>query len=82
MLDDAGTAIGRVHTAGQPAMRLEDNALAFRLDLVARGAPLGLGVVGLSAFFEAAVSAINSVFLASVTHAGRKFWGEQNGDRI
>jgi uncharacterized protein (TIGR04255 family) len=76
--EDDGTVIGRVHCVGQPSLRVPTNDLAFRLDITARGAPLGHGLRGVEAFFERAVSAVNGVFLANVTQAGRKFWGEQN----
>jgi uncharacterized protein (TIGR04255 family) len=82
MLDDDGKPIGRVHSMGQPAMRVTDGELTFRLDIVARGAPLGDGLAGAQAFFAEAVSAINSVFLAITTKAGRQFWGEYDGDRV
>lgn len=82
MLNDAGEAIGRVHSMGQPAMRVSDNERTFRLDIVARGAPLGEGLSGARGFFDEAVSAINSVFLAITTQAGRQFWGEYDGDRV
>ena len=77
--DDSGKAIGRVHTLGQPALRVPDNEEAFRLDISARGAPLGAGLEGAREFFDAAVSAVNAVFLASVTKTGRRFWGEYSG---
>ncbi|WP_293968071.1 TIGR04255 family protein [Sphingomonas sp.] len=80
--DEDGRPLGRVHTMGQPAIRAQDSALAFRLDIVARGAPLSTGRKGLEDFFNLAVSAVNGVFLASVTQAGRKFWGEQDGYSI
>ena len=79
ILDDAGEPIGRVHSVGQPSLRILSNELAYRLDIVARGAPIGPGRAGVEHFFEKAVSAINGVFLASVTQVGRQFWGEQNG---
>jgi uncharacterized protein (TIGR04255 family) len=82
MLNDEGKPIGRVHSMGQPALRVSDGELTFRLDIVARGAPLGEGLAGAHAFFEEAVSAINSVFLATTTKAGRQFWGEYDGDRV
>lgn len=79
ILDDKGGPIGRVHTLGQPSLRVPDNEEAFRLDIAARGAPIGTGLDGARKFFEAAVSAVNAVFLASTTKAGRRFWGESDG---
>jgi uncharacterized protein (TIGR04255 family) len=76
MLDDTGSAIGRVHTLGQPALRVPNNEEAYRLDISARGAPLGSGIAGAHRFFNEAVSAVNAVFMASTTTAGRRFWGE------
>jgi uncharacterized protein (TIGR04255 family) len=82
MLNDEGKPFGRVHSFGQPALRVTDNELTYRLDIVARGAPLGDGLSGAHAFFVEAVSAINSVFLASTTKAGRRFWGEYDGHSV
>ena len=79
MLGDDGAPIGRVHSVGQPTLQVETGEPAFRLDIVARGAPLGGDMAGVSKFFDRAVSAVNAVFLASVTNAGRQFWGERNG---
>lgn len=79
MLDDRGRPIGRVHALGQPSLRVPGNEEAYRLDISARGAPLGTGLEGARRFFEEAVSAVNGVFLASVTKAGRRFWGEYDG---
>ena len=79
MLDDDGHPIGRVHTLGQPALRVPSNEEAYRLDITARGAPIGDGLDGARRFFEAAVSSVNAVFLASTTKAGRRFWGESDG---
>jgi len=82
ILDDDGQKIGRVRTLGQPAMRTSDGDLGYRLDITARGAPIGRGREGINAFFDHAVSAINGVFLASITQTGRRFWGEYDGDSI
>ena len=79
MLDDNGKPIGRVHTLGQPSLRVPNNEEAYRLDISARGAPIGVDVEGARIFFEAAVTAVNAVFLASTTKAGRRFWGETDG---
>ena len=79
MLDDAGKAVGRVHTLGQPSLRVPNNEEAYRLDIMARGAPIGSGLEGVRHFFDAAASAVNAVFLASTTNAGRRFWGESGG---
>lgn len=79
MLDDAGQPIGRVHTLGQPSLRVPSNEEVYRLDISARGAPIGVGPDGSRLFFDAAVSAVNAVFLASTTTAGRRFWGETSG---
>jgi uncharacterized protein (TIGR04255 family) len=76
MLDDAGKPIGRVHTLGQPSLRVPSNESAFRLDICARGAPIGTGTQGVRKFLDVAVSAVNAAFLASTTKAGRRFWGE------
>lgn len=79
IVDDSGNPIGRVHSIGQPSIQIATAELAFRFDITARGAPLGLGVQGVEAFLERATSAVNAVFLASVTNAGRQFWGEVDG---
>ena len=79
ILDDFKQPIGRVHSIAQPAFKTDTNQKAFRLDIVARGSPIGPGLEGVKAFLEFAVSAVNAVFLASVTHAGRQFWGEIDG---
>lgn len=79
MLNDEGKPIGRIHALGQPSLRVPSNEEAFRLDICARGAPLGSGPEGAQMFFHEATSAINAVFLASITKAGRQFWGEQHG---
>jgi uncharacterized protein (TIGR04255 family) len=79
ILNDDGQPIGRVHTLGQPSLKVPDNEEAYRLDISARGAPIGSGPGGARRFFDAAVSAVNAVFLASTTNAGRRFWGEQHG---
>jgi uncharacterized protein (TIGR04255 family) len=76
MLDDMGNNIGRVHAVSQPSLGVPGNEKVYRLDIIARGAPLGPGVQGARNFFEQAVSAVNGVFLASVTETGRQFWGE------
>ena len=77
--DDEGKPIGRVHSVGQPALKVPNNEEAYRFDISARGAPLGRGTEGAEKFFEAACSAVNAVFLASTTNAGHRFWGRQNG---
>lgn len=79
ILDDGGEPIGRVHTLGQPTLRVPDNEEAYRLDISARGAPLQPTFEGAREFFDAAASAVNAVFLASITGAGRRFWGETHG---
>jgi uncharacterized protein (TIGR04255 family) len=79
ILDDGGTPVGRVHTLGQPSLRVPNNEEAYRLDIAARGAPMGVGFDGARRFFDTAASAVNAVFLASTTQAGRRFWGESNG---
>ena len=79
MLDDSGQPFGRVHAIAQPSMSVPANDLVYRFDIAARGVPIGSSVDPISAFFERAASAINGVFLASVTKAGRQFWGEYNG---
>lgn len=78
MLDDDRQPIGRVHVLGQPSLKVPSNEEAYRLDISARGAPLGPGREGARLFFDAAVNAVNAVFLASTTTAGRRFWGEIN----
>lgn len=77
--DDAGRPLGRVHSIGQPSLRASTRQPVFRLDITARGAPIGDGIPGVKAFLDEAVSAVNGAFLASVTEAGRQFWGEING---
>jgi uncharacterized protein (TIGR04255 family) len=79
LVDDEGKLIGRVHSIAQPAIHADTGELVFRFDIVARGAPLGSGLKGIKAFLEQAGSAVNAVFLASVTNSGRQFWGEANG---
>lgn len=79
MLDNEGKQIGRVHTLGQPSLRVPDNEEVYRLDISARGAPLGNGSTGARNFFDQAVSAVNGAFLANITRAGRQFWGEYDG---
>lgn len=79
LLADDGTPIGRVHSLGQPSLQVETGEKAFRLDIVARGAPTAPSIAGVKAFLERAASAVNAVFLASVTQAGRQFWGEIDG---
>jgi len=79
MLGDDGHPIGRVHSFGQPSIKIDSGELAFMLDIVGRGAPLGEGISGVMCFLERAVSAVNAVFLASVTASGRQFWGEIDG---
>ena len=80
MLDPGGNPIGRVHTMAVPSLQVDTGDLAFRFDVVARGAPLGPGFDGAEKFLNTAVSAVNAVFLASVTQAGRQFWGEKHGE--
>ena len=82
MLGEDGKPFGRIHSIGQPALRITDDEPTYRLDIMARGAPLGEGLAGARAFFEEAVSGINSVFLAITTQAGRRFWGESDGDGV
>ena len=79
ILDDEKKPIGRVHTLGQPSLKVPTNEEAYRLDILARGAPFESSIDGARRFFDAAVSAVNAVFLASTTVAGRRFWGELNG---
>lgn len=82
MMDENGKPFGRVHAIGQPALRVTDDEPTYRLDIMARGAPLGDGLAGARVFFDEAVSAINSVFLAITTKAGRRYWGEYDGDSV
>ena len=79
IVDEAGNSIGRVHSLGQPTLQVSTSEQAFRFDIVARGAPIGSGMKGVEAFLDRAVSAVNAVFLSSVTSAGRQFWGEVDG---
>jgi uncharacterized protein (TIGR04255 family) len=79
ILGDGGEPVGRVHSTGQPTLRASTEELVYRLDITARGAPIGSGLKGVERFFDKAVSAVNGVFLASVTQSGRKFWGEIHG---
>lgn len=79
MLDADEKPIGRVHTLGQPSLRVPSNDEAYRLDISARGAPIGPGLDGARRFFDAARTAVNAVFLSSTTKAGRQFWGQYDG---
>lgn len=81
MIDDSGKPFGRVHSVAQPSLRADTQELVYRFDITARGAPIGPGVEGAKHFFDDAVSAVNGVFLAIVTQAGRQFWGEIDGNR-
>lgn len=82
LLDDGGIPIGRIHSIGQPTLRLSDEQSTFRIDITARGAPLGEGLPGARSFFNEAVNGVNGIFLAMATQAGRQFWGERDGDGI
>lgn len=79
ILADDGAAIGRVHMNAQPSLRISDGEEVYRLDITARGAPLAPDRNGTLAFLEIAVSAVNAVFLATVTDNARQLWGEQHG---
>lgn len=76
---DDGSPVGRVHMHAQPSLRVSDGEEVYRLDITARGAPLAPERGGVLAFLEVAVSAVNAVFLATVTEDARKVWGEQHG---
>lgn len=78
MIDESGRPIGRIHSLGQPSLKVPSDEEAFRFDITARGLPIGEGVDATRRFFEVAVSAVNAVFLSSITAAGRKFWGEHH----
>ncbi len=79
IIGDSGAPLGRVHSLGQPTLQVNTGEPAYRLDIVARGAPSIPDLAGVEAFFDRAVSAVNAVFLASITKAGRQFWGEKDG---
>lgn len=79
ILGENGAPIGRVHCAAQPTQKVGSDELALRIDITARGAPLSKDRVGIEKFLTAAGSAVNAVFLANITRAGRQFWGEQDG---
>jgi uncharacterized protein (TIGR04255 family) len=82
LVDDNEKPFGRVHVVGQPTLRVPDNEPAYRVDITARGAPLGDGLKGARSFFDEAVSGVNGVFLSIVTQAGRQIWGERDGHSI
>jgi len=50
--NEAGAPVGRLHVAVQPAWKKADNSPILALNLTARGAPLGEGIVGAFAFFD------------------------------
>jgi uncharacterized protein (TIGR04255 family) len=79
IIGEDGRPIGRVHSIGQPGIQATTQELVYRFDITARGAPIGDGIGGIEAFFDSAVSAVNGVFLASITQSGRRFWGELDG---
>ena len=75
-----GEPIGRLYSALSPVIRSDDGVQAYRLEITARGAPLGTTLEGVLAFFDIARSAINAAFMAATTPAARLFWREIDGN--
>ncbi|ATE63463.1 hypothetical protein CMV14_02795 [Rhizorhabdus dicambivorans] len=74
LIEIEGKPVGRLYSALSPVTRIADDDPAYRLELTARGAPIGGDT---AAFFDIARSAINAVFLSATTKKAREHWGEQ-----
>jgi uncharacterized protein (TIGR04255 family) len=82
IVDSEGSPLGRLHQVCNQVVWVETSEMAFRLELTARGAPIGAGLAGVSEFFSVARSAITGAFLSATTERAHERWGYKNGDGI
>jgi uncharacterized protein (TIGR04255 family) len=78
IVDENGTAIGRLHTAIAPVFANVRGQKAFKVEFTARSAP-GIGTFeAAQRFFAIARNVVNGAFRATVTEQMREIWGEKN----
>lgn len=77
MVDESGRPVGRLHSTISPVSRQSEQF--FQFELTARSGPSITDRRDAERFFDRARSAINGVFMASVTDAMKHIWGENHG---
>lgn len=80
ILNQSGQPIGRLHTVLAPVVSKVDNSQGIRYELTARSAPNIRTIADAEIFFGIARDAINGAFMASVTDAMKRRWGEKHVD--
>ncbi len=70
-----GAPLGRLRFSIEPAIRRADNAPIFRLNLVARGRPVGEGISGILGFMDIGREWIVRGFTAITTPEMHRIWG-------
>ena len=75
IIDREGRPIGRLHSVIVPVKKIDDDELAIKYELTARGAPTAPDINGVVEFFTVARSAINASFLATTTDWAQSHWG-------
>ncbi len=78
LMEDAGGPYGRVHAKILPAFDQDGRTPLYVLELTARGAPLGEGLVGALQFMDNGRHAINSLFVAMTTKQMHEEWRRQS----
>ncbi len=73
--DESDQPVGRLHVSAQPALRREDSAPIFVVNLTARGGPEGIGLEGVLAFLDRGREWIVRGFADVTTPEMQKEWG-------
>jgi uncharacterized protein (TIGR04255 family) len=74
-----GNIVGRLHTSLQPGWRKVKSTPIYVLELTARGAPIGTGIVGAKAFFDIGHEWIVRGFKDMTTSTMHLAWEISNG---
>ena len=74
LVDDSGKPIGRLTANMNSAVDMSNPALT-RLEMIARGSPLGAGLAGIQAFHDLGRAAIVRSFAAITTPEMHELWG-------
>lgn len=75
--DEGGKPLGRLYVEVQSAIRAKDRLQLYILQLIGRGAPMGLGVDGVVAFTDRAHEWIVNGFTAITTERMHTIWERQ-----
>lgn len=78
LLKKSSDPIGRIYLEALPAIKTTDDSAAVRLNLTARGRPLGDGLDGVLQFFDYAHDSLVQCFSEVTTDQLHEIWGRQS----